>query len=270
MPTAAIRRNKMAGPFFRTGLVSITFRKESPEALIELVSRAGQAGIEWGGDVHVPHGKIPRAEEVGSRTREAGLEVAAYGSYYRAGESTGNPDFQAVLDSALALKAPSIRVWAGKRGSADADETYRQLVKDDLARICALSADQNIGISLEFHGQTLTDTADSARDLLESLQCLNLNSLWQPPNGEPLETCLAGLEDMLPHISNVHVFHWGKGWNDRYPLAEGAERWKIYLSRLAGGVQPRWALMEFVKGDDPDQYLRDAAVLQDWVNPLSA
>lgn len=269
MPTAATRRNKMARTYFRTGLVSITFRKLSPEDLIDLVVKAGQAGIEWGGDVHVPHGDVAVAERVGTLTREAGLSVAAYGSYYRAAETTDNPDFQAVLDSALALGAPSIRVWAGKRGSADADEAYRSAVKQDLARICALAGEHHVDVSLEYHGNTLTDDPASAREVLESLQIPNLRSLWQPPNGQSIETCMASLEDMLPHVSNVHVFHWGKGWSERFGLDEGAERWKAYLSRLASPSLTRWALMEFVKGDDPEQYLRDAETLNAWVKSLA-
>ena len=41
----------------RGGLVSITFRKLSPRAIIDLVTRANLIGIEWGGDVHVPTAK---------------------------------------------------------------------------------------------------------------------------------------------------------------------------------------------------------------------
>lgn len=270
---AATRRSKMAGSFFRTGLVSISFRTLAPEAVIGWVVKAGQEGIEWGGDVHVPHGDVGRAEAVGRWTREAGLAVAAYGSYYRAGEPEGekNPGFGAVLASAVALGAPTIRVWAGGRGSADADAGYRAGVKEDLARICALAADAGVRVALEYHGGTLTDDAESARELLESLRAENLDSLWQPPNGRSVEACLESLETVLPHVSNVHVFHWGeRGWADRLMLAEGAERWAAYLSRLVRPGAPRWALLEFVKGDDPEQYVRDAATLRAWVEGLSS
>lgn len=269
MQTAVIRPSKMSAPYFRTGLVSISFRNWSPEELIDRVLEAGQSGVEWGGDVHVPHGDTVRALQVGQLTRDAGLTVVAYGSYYRAAETENNPDFHAVLDSALALGAPTIRVWAGRRGSAIADEAYRNAVKNDLARICALAETQNIRVALEYHGGTLTDHPDSARELLESLRCPNLDSLWQPPNGQTFEYCLASLEDLLPRVSHVHVFHWGKGGGDRFPLEDGAERWKVYLSRLAFPGQSRWALLEFVKGDDPDQYLQDALTLGRWVHDLT-
>ncbi|MCU0793379.1 MAG: sugar phosphate isomerase/epimerase [Opitutaceae bacterium] len=102
------------------GLVSITFRKLSPVEIVGLVRKAGLRGIEWGGDVHAPHGDIGRAREVRALTEDAGLKVAAYGSYYRAGWSEANGlSFKHVLDSAVELGAPTIRVWPGNKGSAE-------------------------------------------------------------------------------------------------------------------------------------------------------
>ena len=123
------------------GLVSITFRKLSPAEIVALVRKAGLRGIEWGGDIHVPHGDIGRAREARALTEEAGLAVAAYGSYYRAGwsETNGLP-FKRVLDSAVELGAPTIRVWAGGKGSADVDEAGRWAVIEDLRRVAALAA----------------------------------------------------------------------------------------------------------------------------------
>lgn len=249
---------------FKTGMVSITFRDLPPSEIIGLVKKAGQQGVEWGGDVHVPHGDVARAEEVGRMTRDAGLATAAYGSYYRAGETTDNPDFAAVLDSARALGAPTIRVWAGKRGSADADPAYRAAVENDLRRCCALAAEHGLRVALEFHGNTLTDTAASAKALLDALPMENLDTLWQPPNGQSLETCLDSLRVVKPRVSNAHVFNWGTGWSDKRALAEGAERWSAYLRELSDPPQPRWLLMEFVKDGTPAQYLEDAGVLRAW------
>src|SRR6185312_13188931 len=96
------------------GLVSITFRALTPAEVIALARQAGLRGIEWGGDIHVPHGNGARAREVKEMTAEAGLTVAAYGSYYRAGQADSSGlTFDAVLETALELGAPLIRVWAG-------------------------------------------------------------------------------------------------------------------------------------------------------------
>ena len=101
-------------------LVSITFRKLDPPAIVQLVKQACLVGIEWGGDIHVPHGDRARAREVRALTEEAGLTTYAYGSYYRAGHSEDEGlSFEAVCASACALNAPTIRVWAGKQDAAE-------------------------------------------------------------------------------------------------------------------------------------------------------
>lgn len=246
------------------GIVSITFRNLSPEDLIREVTSAGLRGIEWGGDVHVPHGDVAKAEQVAALTGEAGLEVAAYGSYYRLGETVDNPAFQAVLDSALALGAPTIRVWAGRTGSAEADETTWQRVTEDARRVCALAAAEGIRICLEYHGGTLTDTIDSSTALLEALPLENLDTLWQPPNGKADDHCEVSLRAVLPRCSNLHVFHWGPGgWKDRHPLAEGTQRWTRFFDIATSIPTQRWALLEFVKGDSLEQFHADARVLRE-------
>lgn len=250
----------------RSGLVSISFRKISASDLIEEVVKAGQQGIEWGGDVHVPHGDTIKAERVASWTRDAGLEVAAYGSYYRLADEA-SPEIEAVLDAAEALGAPVIRVWAGKQASADADTAYRNAVKVDARQICARAAKRNLRIALEYHGNTLTDSMDSADDLLADLPLDNLDTLWQPPNGQPEEVCEESLNRILPRISNVHVFHWGKKeGTERYPLAEGRGRWSTYFELLQAEPKARWALLEYVKDDTLAQYHADAATLHDLLN----
>lgn len=249
----------------KTGLVSITFRQFSPAQIVDLVSRAGLDGIEWGGDVHVPHGDLESARKVFSLTQSAGLEVAAYGSYYRAGDNDGL-DWDKVLWTAVELGAPTIRVWAGKRGSTDADEAYRQRVTHDLKRICDAAAAQSTLVALEFHGGTLTDNGASARALLEAVDHPNLQSLWQPSNGQTTEIRLDELNTVLPWLSNIHVFQWLETPEGRRRLAleEGADEWSKYFDAIPQANE-RYALLEFVRDDASEQFLRDAATLKSWL-----
>ena len=94
----------------KTGMTSVTFRNKSAEEIVRLTQKAGLTGIEWGGDVHVPAGDRAAARKAALLTREAGLEVLSYGSYFRAQEGE---DFSPVLESAIELGAPVIRMWAG-------------------------------------------------------------------------------------------------------------------------------------------------------------
>ncbi len=243
------------------GLVSVTFRALVPREIVDLVRKAGLEGIEWGGDIHVPHGDLQRAQEVREMTLEAGLRVASYGSYYRVGHEEPVP-FGVVLETALALGAPTVRVWAGKCGSAEADAAYREQVARDSRRIAELAAQAGVVVAYEFHGKTLTDTSTSARALLERVAHENLKTYWQPAAGTTVEEALAGLEAILPWLANVHVFHWGGGFTERLPLAQGEEAWGRYLGRVAAAGGEHWAMLEFVREDAPQAFLEDAQTLK--------
>ena len=252
----------------RPGLVSISFRNLEPQAIVDLCVRGGLAAVEWGGDVHVPHGDVDTAYAVGEATVAAGLSVAAYGSYYRAGEVEDNPDFAAVLASAQALRAPVVRVWAGKRGSAAADAEYRVRVVQDLCRIAGLAASADVAVACEFHGGTLTDTHESALALYHEVDHANLLAYWQPPVGLPPESCRQGLAALLTRLSNLHVFHWvtEEGERRREPLASGRAVWEGYLALAHKAPGDRYALLEFVRDDSPEQLLADAKTLRAWLS----
>lgn len=245
------------------GLTSITFRSLTAEQIIKQVSQAGLSAIEWGGDMHAPHGDTKLAAQIRRQTQEAGLELPSYGAYYRAGETDG-PDFDAVMDSAQALGVSTIRVWAGKRPSAQADEHYRKTVVDDLVRIADLAAAAGLVVATEYHANTLTDSIESARQLLDEADHPGLLTYWQPPNGATREHCLQSLESVLDKLANIHVFHWTATPDgiDRRPLKEGADAWTAYFQTAARTERKHYALMEFVRDESPDQFTEDAAILQ--------
>jgi 3-dehydroshikimate dehydratase len=246
-----------------SGLVSITFRALSPEEIIRLTVQAGLQVIEWGGDIHVPAGDTRRAREVGGWTRDAGLLVSAYGSYYRLGDTTEKAvPFDRVLASAAALGAPTIRVWVGTKGSAACSDEERQRVIDDALRVADLAARSGITISLEYHADTLTDTRESVRALLTELAHPNIEFLWQPSNGESVQACVDRLHEVLPRVRNVHVFHWWPTARERLPLSEGEARWRTYVDIVRETGRTTDLLLEFVANDSPAQLLEDAATLQ--------
>jgi len=255
----------------RTGLISVTFRRLDPESIVSWASRANLSAIEWGGDVHVPHGDVQRARLVGCMTREAGLNVCSYGSYYRVGcGAAGNAvDFERVLETAVALQAPAIRVWAGDRGSEAADEAWRRQVAEDARRIAELSASAGVRIDFEYHSHTLTDTTESALSLLSAIDHPNVRCHWQPRIQDDFAQSCAGLEPLLSRLANVHVFHWLPS-GERRPLHEGEERWRRYLSALLPTGSEHYALLEFVKDDDPMQMMSDAETLHRILDVIGA
>ena len=253
------------------GLVSVTFRALAPGEIVTLVRQAGLRGIEWGGDIHVPHGNLPRAREVCELTQEAGLAVAAYGSYYRAGQSEGaGLPFASVLETAIELGSPVVRVWAGMAGSASVSPEVRARIVTDLARIAALAAGVRVGVALEFHNGTLTDTADSTVRLLAEVNHRNLSTYWQPPLDAGTAGCVRDLRQLLPRVTNLHVYHWRPASTDRLPLVEGAERWQTFLKVASAAPGDRYAMLEFVEHDAPGSFLRDAATLRGWLEMVNA
>lgn len=252
---------------YKTGVCSITFRRFSAEEVIMLVSKAGLEGIEWGGDIHVPPGDLERASEVGILTEQAGLDIVSYGSYYRVGEEKNNDvTFETILDTADHLNAPAIRVWAGKKGSEEADHTYREKVVTEARKIARMAERKNISIHVEYHGRTLTDTKDSAALLMEEVDHPNLNLYWQPAVGQSRGERIDSIQHISPWLSHVHVFHWNI--TNRLPLELGKEDWLDYLETLKLDEGSRYLLLEFVMEDSQEQFLKDAITLRELVKSV--
>jgi len=241
-----------------TGIVSVTFRQLSPDEIIELTRKAGLTGIEWGGDIHVPMEEYYNARMVGDRTREAGLRVLSYGSYYRAGQE--DDTFPLILNTAKALGAPHIRIWAGSVGSEACDEDLRRRITEDCIRVRNMAADEGIRVSTEFHGNTLTDNPASALRLIEES---GISTYWQPNQYRDAQYNVESLRAVLPHVTGVHVFHWvGDTW---LPLDQGKLAWEPWLSLLKEGAPDAPLMMEFVPGHSPKRFSRDAVTLRSWL-----
>ena len=229
-----------------------------------MARRGGVEGIEWGADVHVPPGDVVSAESIAKHTRDAGLAMPSYGSYYVLGGKEGQAPFDAVLDSALALGCRIIRVWPGHGASADAGEADRRRIADDGQRVAGLAAAHGLKIATEWHGNSLTDCAVSAQALFDAVAHPGFGTYWQPPQGMPVDDCLLDMETALPRLLGLHVFAWDTQTRARLPLAEGHEVWQRCLAKAAaaGGV---FAMLEFVRENSPEQFLADAAVLREWL-----
>ena len=254
------------------GLASVTFRKMSPEAIIDLVREEGLQGIEWGGDVHVPPGDFGRAREVGNLTREAGLEVVGYGSYHNLGKPCGkdHAPWEEVVETALALGAPVIRIWAGTKGAA---ETPPEVVAELAARAreeANLAQRNGLNVACEFHDNTLTDDGENAARFLEAVDHPAFLSLWQPMISASVEANLSALRLVGKWLRHVHVFHWarsatGSGFEQR-PLHEGRDDWLRYVHEAERFVPGAFYLLEFVRGGSLEQFHDDVGTLKEIVS----
>lgn len=242
-----------------TGLVSVTFRGLSVEEVISAAKQAGLTGIEWGGDIHVPPGNQAHAAHVRALTEAAGLKVFAYGSYYRPGEDSAEA-FHPVLETAIALGAPSIRVWAGGKWTHEADDAYIARVVQVTQEICDLAVAHGIQICYEYHGWTLTDGRENACAVYEKIQRPNMRLYWQPNFVLSQDENLLALQAVMPHLRDVHVFYWDPD-QKRFPLQDGAAVWAEYLTLLQKDTKDHRLMLEFVNGDCVEQLCQDAAAL---------
>lgn len=243
------------------GIVSATFRDKTPEDIIRLCRQAGLKAVEWSENAHVFPGDRDGAEALYQKTTEAGLQVAAYGSYYRLGQQEAErieEVFMPTLEAAAALHAPLIRVWAGTEESAVVSEAGREALARDARTICELAERKNIKIALEWHKNTLTDTNESAFRFLEEVAHPNLYCLWQPTVALSMEQRAEGLKQLGDRLLNLHIYYWKEGV--RRPFGEGVGEWKQYLAQV-DKQKDRFGLLEFVMGNSEEQFLEDAKVL---------
>jgi 3-dehydroshikimate dehydratase len=251
----------------RPGLCSVTLRSQSVDEVARLAGECGLAAIEWGGDVHVPPGDGAAARRARDASTAAEVDVASYGSYLFAAGAPTAAESEAVLDTAVALGAPNVRVWAGF-GTVAGSAEYPTLVAG-LSSFAADAAARGVTIGLEFHGGTATATIDGALTLLDAVGAENVASYWQPPYWRGPTTPAADAAEVTTlgaRLSHLHVYEWS-GPEDRRPLADGVARWSAVLdaARALGG--DRVAFLEFVAGDDPDALRRDAGTLRDLLAP---
>ncbi|SEB46786.1 sugar phosphate isomerase/epimerase family protein [Arthrobacter woluwensis] len=244
-------------PDHTLGLCSVTFRHLDVPGVLAAATDAGLAGIEWGSDVHCPDPAAAR--EVRRLTDAAGLRVLSLGSYFRA--DSHDDDFRPVLNTALALGAPRVRVWAGALGTDASDPAHRTRVTQGLRDAADAAADAGVELALEYHRNTLTDTLDSTLMLLDEVDRANVGVYWQPNVDQPTEDALHHLEALLPRLSGVHCFSWWP-FDARLPLEAREDLWLGAAEVLRGAGRPVDVMFEFVPEDSPEALTRDAGWLR--------
>jgi sugar phosphate isomerase/epimerase len=248
---------------FEPALCTVTFRKLPAGEIVELAAKARLAAVEWAADAHVPPGDTATARTVRRLCESAGLKTS-YGSYV-APPSDDLSVLEPALTTAVALGASNIRIWPGtrQRDSRDYSAHERRAAANAIREMAAEAARHGVTVSLEYHPQTLTDETGSALSLIEAVAHPNVYLYWQPRPGLPLDEALSEIARIGEHISHLHVFAWD-GDRNRFPLASAADYWRSVLAAMPSSrwTGRRFAMLEFVAGDDPAAFLADAATLR--------
>ena len=242
---------------FTLGLTSVTFREKTISEIAVLAKKAGLREIEWGGDRHILPMDFDAVETARRAMAENELVCSSYGSYYRIGDNDTEA-FRAIAKTAHALDGKILRVWLGRIGSSSTNTELRSKMLDETKRLAEIAAEYSQTLAFEFHGKTLNDTGESSVSFLRDCGMENVKTYWQPLSYSDNEN---NLRAVLPYLAAVHVFTWDDEYR-RYPLSDGKDAWKNYLSILNEANISTKLIMEFVKDDNAEQFLADANFLK--------
>jgi len=264
---------------FKAGVVSVTFRQYAYKNFIKCVNRTELSCIEWGSDIHVPYDDYDKAYDISDTMWENNLETASYGSYYKLAvplpkwnNKEPSDIFPMIVQTAKIIEAPSIRVWGGELSSSRLNADMKKNIIDDAIRIAALAKAENQDISVEYHGNTITDNAESAVDFIKAVRNgggSNVYLYWQPNQNLTFDENKSELEKICPYLTNVHVFA-GEG-SERFPLEHHKDKWRAYIDIIEEKTcniskNKHNFLLEFVKGDSVEQFIEDAKTLIELLN----
>ncbi|WP_026163754.1 sugar phosphate isomerase/epimerase family protein [Kribbella catacumbae] len=245
------------------GLVSVTLRAQSPDEVARLAADAGLTCIEWGADVHAPPSDLALVDRCRTVSAAYDLRITSYGSYWRAGV-TSLDEGGTVLDTAVRLGAPRVRIWAGDVGSADASPETRATTRRAISDLAAQADSRDLELAVEFHPSTLTDTATTMLAMLDDVGAANVSAYWQPGPGQPDAAALDELGQLVERVSAVHVFAW---WprTERHPLRTREALWRPALDLVHTRRPEADVMIEFVPGDDVDLIATEAQTLRTWL-----
>ena len=242
---------------FKTGLVSTSFRQSTQREILEMMKAADLKYIEWSSDVHAPHKSLDMLSDLAKMQNMYGVCAASYGTYFRIGV-TPTEELTDYIKAAKTLGTNILRLWAGTKCGTEMSipETERLM---DAALGCAEIAErEGVTLCLECHQKTFTERVDDALMLLENVYSDRFRMYWQPFCEKTVDENLAYLKKVESYVEHIHVFNWVG--SHRYPLADGIEDWKRYISALS---RPRTMLLEFMPDDRLTTLPREAEALRE-------
>lgn len=247
----------------QSGITSVTFRTLSVEKIMELCEENRLQGIEWGSDVHLLKGEVQKAIQISECCASKELKIYAYATYYKLMQGLDPvSEFGALLEIAVALKAPVIRIWAGRTASFDVDEEFYQQAAKEARILCDMAAEFKIVVAFEYHRKSLTDNASSALKLIRLIDRDNVKLYWQPNPELSLKKNLEELKQVRHVVVQVHAFSWNER-NERFPLKKHEKQWLQYLLWIPQNCP---ILLEFIQNDSMEQFYKDALTLNEWCN----
>ena len=240
-----------SGP--QVALCTIAFQERPLDEVLQLAASTGFEGVEpWGKPEHLP---LTRSDEevraVKARLDELGLKASHYGSYIRLGDGQAAEEKNRDMDRAIQitglLGTNICRIWAGLKNSELLGDQDWEMMVEDGKRFCSRAETAGAVLAIEMHGNSVTNKADAAVELIERVgsPALRLNYQVLGNSEDPYERATtAG-----PYAVMVHAQNEGGGGGENQPMiCEGTVDFqKIYDILKPFGFQGYFEV-EFVRG----------------------
>lgn len=222
------------------GLVSISFRKHTPEEIITEAKKCGLSYIEWGSDVHAPCDNLDKLKSIRKLCDENGILCSSYGTYFKIGVNPTD-EISKYIAAAKILGTDILRLWCGTKKSADYTPEEKAHLFSECRALAEIAERENVILCMECHSNSYTETLDGAMELMNSVISDNFRMYWQPNQFTTKEENFRYAEAIAKFTKIIHVFNWtADQW---LPLSGGIETWKKYLSFFDGTQK---LLLEFM------------------------
>lgn len=241
---------------YSPGLVSISFRKHSPEEIIIAAKKAGLECIEWGSDVHAPYNDNEKLNRIATLQNEHGICCSSYGTYFRLGV-TPTEELPQYICAAKKLGTDILRLWCGNKGSAEYSQKEKELLFAECSKASAIAENSGVTLCMECHNHTFTDELIAALELMNAVNSPAFKMYWQPNQYKTIKSNLEYAEAISDYARHIHVFNWSG--DERYPLEESVDLWRKYLEKFKG---ERALLLEFMPDDEINSLSREADALR--------
>ena len=241
---------------FYAGLVSVSFRKLSPEEIVRVAVAAGLNYIEWGSDVHAPYTEQERLEEIRQLQEAYGVSCCSYGTYFRLGV-TPIDELPGYIRAAKLLGTNILRLWAGNMSPCKYSEEEKQALIAQCRKAAILAENADVILCMECHRNTYTETKENALELMQAVNSPAFRMYWQPSARCSEEENLAYARSLKEYTYHIHAFQ-QKG-ADKYSLADGVDEWKTYLQEFCGD---HYILLEFMPDGLVETLPREADALR--------
>lgn len=247
----------------KAGLCSVSFRKHSPNEVIDLCRMHGVQAIEWGGDIHVPPGtNASDVKKLVSICEASGISTPSYGSYFNVLDDSAS-SFSPVLETAVELHADTIRIWPGWVEPEAITAEQREKITTTTRAIAEMSAGRGVRVAFEFHLHSPTSGAAKAMKIIEGCAHENVYSYYQFLPPLDAAEAIKEIETIRSRLTYIHC-HWTTG-EDILPFEQGRGTWTVIVDHLKKTGYEGVMYIEFVAGGTVEQFAKDAKLLKELI-----